>query len=698
MATITKADHQEMSKMSVDTLRKGYELMSTAIALTKLYEKNKAVTAKYVHATSRGHEAIQIALGLQLKPQDYVSPYYRDDSILLSIGMTPFELMLQVLAKRNDPFSGGRTYYSHPSLKQEDKPKIIHQSSATGMQAIPTTGIAMGIQYQERTGLVSKEKAKERPVVVCSLGDASCTEGEVSEAFQMAVLKQMPIIYLVQDNEWDISANAEETRAQDISHYAQGFKGMGLRTIDGSNFTECYSALEEVISIVRKERRPFIVHAKVPLLNHHTSGVRMEWYRDDLDEANKRDPYPKLIHQCLNAGISQNELDELASKANTLVERDYQLALAEEDPRPEDLTDHIFAPTPVLEEKGEREPAGKQATVMVDSALFAVRELMEKHPECLLYGQDVGGRLGGVFREAATLAQQFGDDRVFNTPIQEAFIIGSTVGMAATGLKPIVEVQFADYIWPGLNQLFTEVSRSYYLSNGKWPASMILRVPIGAYGSGGPYHSSSVESVVTNIRGIKVAYPSTGADLKGLIKSAYYDPNPVVIFEHKGLYWSKIKGTEGAATIEPDSDYIIPFGKARIVQQAHDEKVKAGESIAVITYGRGVYWTIEGSKNHAGNVEIIDLRTLNPLDEEAMYNAARKHGKVLIVTEESVECTFALGLMARIQKNCFEALDAPVELVGSIDTPAIPLNSTLEETLLPNGEKVQKAIAQLLAY
>ena len=200
-----------------------------------------------------------------------------------------------------------------------------------------------------------------------------------------------------------------------------------------------------------------------------------------------------------------------------------------------------------------------------------------------LYGQDVGARLGGVFREAATLAQQFGDHRVFNTPIQEAFIIGSTAGMSAVGLKPIVEVQFADYIWPGLNQLFTEISRSYYLSNGKWPISMILRVPIGAYGSGGPYHSSSIESIVTNIIGIKVVYPSTGADLKGLIKAAYLDPNPVLILEHKGLYWSKIPGTEGARTIEPDSEYIIPIGNARIVLKADNSFVNSGTSVVVIS-------------------------------------------------------------------------------------------------------------------
>ena len=671
--------------------------MSTAKALTELYELNKSVVSKYVHATSRGHEAIQLALGLQLEKIDYVAPYYRDDSILLAIGMEPYDLMLQVLAKRSDPFSGGRTYYSHPSLNNPNYPKIPHQSSATGMQAIPTTGIAMGLKYKEAIG-INDYSLDNAPVVVCSLGDASCTEGEVAEAFQMAALKQLPIIYLVQDNEWDISANAKEIRAQDVSDYAKGFKGIDVRTIDGSDFTTSYETLNEVIGLVRKERRPFIIHAKVPLLNHHTSGVRMEWYRDDLEEHKLRDPYPKLINELLSIGTSEDDIKRIEDETKSLVQSDYERALAQEDPKPEDLTNFIFAPTPILEEQGEREPASKEPTVMVDSALFAIREIMEDDKNCLLYGQDVGGRLGGVFREAATLAQQFGDDRVFNTPIQEAFIIGSTVGMSAVGLKPIVEVQFADYIWPGLNQLFTEVSRSYYLSNGKWPVSMILRVPIGAYGSGGPYHSSSVESVVTNIRGIKIAYPSNGADLKGLIKAAYHDPNPVVIFEHKGLYWSKIKGTEGASTIEPDQDYILPFGKARTVLHANQDEIEKGNSVGIITYGRGVYWALEAAEQFNGAVEIIDLRTLFPLDEDAMYNCAKKHGKVMLVTEESIECSFTLGLAARIQKQCFEFLDAPIEIIGSIDTPAIPLNSILEETILPNAEKVAEKLKNLINY
>ena len=690
------AQKNKNPKIDQNDLKKGFEYMCTAKTLAEKYEQNKEVTAKYVHATSRGHEAIQIALGMQLKPCDWVSPYYRDDSILLSIGMTPYELMLQVFAKKDDPFSGGRTYYSHPSLNRDDMPKIIHQSSATGMQAIPTTGIAMGIQYRELVGIEKDEK--EKPLVVCSLGDASCTEGEVSEAFQMAALKQFPIVFLVQDNEWDISANAEETRAQDITQYAQGFKGIEVRTIDGSNFEESYETINEVFNVVRSERRPFLIHAKVPLLGHHTSGVRMEWYRDDLEEAKKKDPYPKMINLIESKGISKTEISNIESRIKLEVDEQYERAFNAENPATDSIQDYIFAPTDITEEVGERTPKGKKKTVMVDSALFAVREIMQKHPESLLYGQDVGGRLGGVFREAATLAQTFGDNRVFNTPIQEAFIIGSTVGMSAVGLKPIVEVQFADYIWPGLNQLFTEVSRSYYLSNGKWPVSCVIRVPIGAYGSGGPYHSSSVESVLSNIRGIKLVYPSNGADLKGLLKAAYYDPNPVVMLEHKGLYWSKIKGTEKAMSIEPSEDYMIPIGRARIVQESDASFVESGESIGIISYGRGIYWSLEAMNDYKGQIELLDLRSLNPLDHEAMNTLCKKHSHIIIVTEESEECSFALGLAGRLQRDNFTFLDAPIEIVGSVDTPAIPLNSDLELALLPNADKIKKAIDKTLKF
>ena len=679
-------------------LIEAYRLMATAKALTDLYEANFKMVSKYVHATSRGHEAIQLALAMQLLPQDYLAPYYRDDAMLLGIGMSPYDLMLQLLAKRDDPFSGGRTYYAHPSLKDEDKPKIPHQSSATGMQAIPTTGVALGMQYREQLGLHVNEKGPA-PVAVCSLGDASVTEGEVAEAFQMAALRQLPILYLVQDNGWDISATAAETRSQDAAEYAEGFKGIEIIRIDGSDFVASFEALAEALQIIRSERRPVLVHASVPLLNHHTSGVRKEWYRDDLEEHEARDPFPKFRNFLIEEGLaSPKQLDQIIAKAEALVQSDFERAKEAEDPQPEDLFTHDFLPTPVTEEAGERSPVGGSPTVMVDAALHAIEELMREYPECLLYGQDVGKRLGGVFREAATLAQKFGDQRVFNTPIQEAFIIGSTVGMSAVGLKPIVEVQFADYLWPGLNQLFTEVSRSNYLSNGKWPVSTIIRVPIGAYGSGGPYHSSSIESVLTNIRGIKIAYPSTGADLKGLIKAAYHDPNPVVLLEHKGLYWSKVKGTAAAKTVEPAEDYVVPFGKARLALNAEPEQKEAGTALGIVAYGMGVHWALNAAKAFPGRISVLDLRTLYPLDENALLELAQEHGRVLVITEEPRNNTFALSLAARIQESCFEYLDAPVRTIGAENMPAIPLNEVLEMTMLLSAKKVEKAMQSLLDY
>ena len=318
--------------ISKEILLKGFKNLVTAKAMTFEYEENFKLVSKYVHATSRGHEVIQIAVGMQLLPQDYVFPYYRDDSMLLAIGMTPYELMLQVLAKKDDPFSGGRTYYSHPSLKDNDKPKIPHQSSATGMQAIPATGVAMGFWYQEAEGIAAYPSTSlgetnvsssavenyQKPIVVCSLGDASVTEGEIAEAFQMAALKQLPILYLVQDNGWDISANEAETRAQNAAEYAAGFHGLEAVSIDGTNFEESYRTIKETIATIRKERRPILVHAKVPLLNHHTSGVRMEWYRDDLEEARSRDPYPKFKKLLLDSGVDEAALQTIENELSLI--------------------------------------------------------------------------------------------------------------------------------------------------------------------------------------------------------------------------------------------------------------------------------------------------------------------------------------------------------------------------------------------
>ena len=683
--------------LAPDIQLRAYRHMALLSAMASKYEANRTI-CKYVHATARGHEAIQLATAYQLRASDYVSPYYRDDSLLLGLEFTPYELMLQLLAKADDPFSGGREYYAHPNHRGGGKPTIIHQSSATGMQVIPTTGIAHGIRYWEVQD-PSNSILSDSPVVVCSLGDASVTEGEVSEAWQTAVLHQLPILYLVQDNQWGISVTAQESRAMNAFEYAAGFKGMHRVQVDGSDFEASYRVMQDAVQYVRQHRAPILVHASVPLLGHHTSGVRKEFYREeeDLEKHHAHDPFHKWHQKLLASGIPAAELEAIRSEAEWLIEQDFDRAVQAADPDPSTVSQHVFAPTPITQEQGERSPAGAPKVIMVDAALFAIRELMQKHPEAVLYGQDVGKRLGGVFREAATLGDQFGDHRVFNTAIQEAYIVGSTAGMAAVGIRPIVEVQFADYIYPGLNQLVTELSKSCYLSMGKFPVPMVLRVPIGAYGGGGPYHSGSVESTLLSIKGIKVAYPSNAADMKGLMKAAYYDPNPVVMLEHKGLYWSKVPGTEDARTPEPDADYILPLGKANIVLQADEDYLEAGDTLLVITYGMGVYWAKEAAMEFPGQVEIIDLRTLAPVDMDLMIARIRLHGKCLMLTEEQVSHSFVQSLAGNLTEQCFSSLDAPIQVMGALDLPAVPMNMGLEKAMLPNAQKVAERMDRILS-
>jgi 2-oxoisovalerate dehydrogenase E1 component len=675
--------------------------MVTAKAMCETYEANRQV-CKYVHATSRGHEAIQVATGMQLLNCDWVSPYYRDDSMLLSLGFSPYELMLQLLAKKADPFSGGRSYYCHPSNKNKNRALIIHQSSATGMQAIPTTGLAQGLQFleQHQNANLRKGTDGQLPIVLCSMGDGAMTEGEISEALQFAALKQLPVVYLVQDNQWSISATANETRSMNAYEYAAGFKGLKRMQCDGSDFIHSYETMEQAIAYARIERKPILVHAKLPLLSHHTSGVRKEFYRsrEDLLKHGLYDPIPKLRILLSSVGVEEHVINQIEVTAGDLIKIDFQKAQAAAEPDIQSVEDHVFAPSVIKDERGERSPKKAEKIMMVDAALHAIDELMQEYPEAILYGQDVGSRLGGVFRETASLAEKFGDHRVFNTAIQEAYIIGSTVGLSALGLKPIVEVQFADYIFPGINQLVAEVAKSCYLTNGKFPIQMLLRVPVGAYGGGGPYHSGSIESTLLSIKGIKVVYPSNAADMKGLMKAAFLDPNPVIMLEHKGLYWSKVPGTEDSKMVEPGKDYIIPLGKANIILHADAGSIKRGESVCVITYGMGVYWAKAAAELHPGKVEVLDLRSLYPLDEEAIYDCTRKHGKVLVLTEEQQNNSFAEALSLRISNNCYHFLDARVEVMGAKNLPAVPLNVALEAAMLPTALKVADRISKLLAY
>src|SRR5215203_3578548 len=346
--------------IDLNLLLQTYRLMYSVKVMAETYEKNRPIT-KYVHSTSRGHEAIQLATAFNLKPHDWVSPYYRDESLLLGMGWKPYELMLQLLTKEDDPFTGGRSYYSHPNSRAGDKPQIIHQSSATGMQVIPTTGIAQGLQYlqQINSSLLQKSSEGELPVVVCSLGDASVSEGEVSEALQFAVLKELPIIYLVQDNEWGISVSSAEGRAMDAYDFAKGFKGLNAVRVDGTDFFASYDTMNDVINHVREYRKPWLVHAKVSLLSHHTSGVRKETYRskEDLARHAVNDPLPKFRDALLDM-IDDTEIKNIEEEITSSIQKQFWDAVAAEEPDASKLEEHVFIPTPVIEEKGERSPAG----------------------------------------------------------------------------------------------------------------------------------------------------------------------------------------------------------------------------------------------------------------------------------------------------------------------------------------------------
>jgi 2-oxoisovalerate dehydrogenase E1 component len=535
-------------------------------------------------------------------------------------------------------------------------------------------------------------------LVLCSLGDASMTEGEVSEALQVAVLHKLPIVYLVQDNRWGISVTADEARVMDAYTFAAGFPGMQRVRVNGSDFVQSYKTLAEVFRSVREGNGPWIVQADVPLLGHHTSGVRKEFYRNDAEwaEAEARDPGTMLRQQLGERGITDAQLSAMVEETGREVLEAFEAAKAAPDPDPSQVAEHVYAPATVLAETGDRNEQGTTKIMMVDAALYAIRDIMEDHPDAVLYGQDVGRRLGGVFREAATLAERFGDHRVFNTAIQEAYIIGSTAGMCAAGIKPIVEIQFADYIYPGLNQLVSELSKSAYLTMGKFPVQALIRVPIGAYGGGGPYHSGSIESTLCTIKGIKVVYPSNAADMKGLMKAAFLDPNPVVMLEHKGLYWSKVPGTEDARRPEPGRNYILPLGKAALALPAEEARVRDGDSCCVITYGMGVHWACAAAKTFPGRVEVLDLRTLCPLDETLVFDTVRKHGRCLVLTEDTVRNSFAEALAGRIAQHCFRFLDMPVEVMGSLDLPAVPMNTVLEAAMLPSSSKVEARLRFLL--
>jgi 2-oxoisovalerate dehydrogenase E1 component len=687
--------------LNLTTLLDAYQMMVTARTLSDTVAVRKK-DCQYMFATSRGHEAIQIATGLQLQSCDWLSACYRDDSLLLSMGFSPYELMLQLLGKKNDPFSGGRTYYAHPSSKEAGKPSILHQSSAAGMQAIPSTGLAHAIRIAEETGSMKLRKTKDGqlPIVVCSMGDVAPTEGELSEAMLLAAQQQLPIVYLVQDNLNHSIPRKEENNHHGSYDWSCIGKGLERLKCDGSNFAESFLTMMRATQIARIERKPVLVHATLSQQSYQSYELRKgsDRYQKKREEKAQLDPVVILRNVLLESGITEDDIRQIEQAVKKRVEHDFDRALHSEDPDPASVEEHVFADTPIREEMGTRTPVRGKEVGMEEAALSALEELMEAYPESVIYGLQSAGRLGGKLGSMDRFLEKFGQERVCDTGVDESYIIGSTAGMSALGMKPIVDIQCADFIYTGLNQLVNQLSKSCYLTNGKFPVQMLLRVPVGAYHGGGPYNSASIESTLLSIKGIKVVYPSNAADMKGLMKAAFMDPNPVVILEHKGLMGeNSLKNLQVQAT-EPASDYIIPLGKARIVSEADAGLLERGMTLGVISYGMGVHWALEVAAKAPGMVEILDLRSLYPLDEEAVVELVKRHGKVLIVTEEPRNNSFTEALAHRITRTCYCYLDAPVEVVGALDLPAIPMHRNLEQAMIPGVAGLGRQVDQLLAF
>lgn len=632
----------------------------------------------FFHIGGSGHEAAQIAVSRAMKPgYDWAYPYYRDLAFALQYGSTPKEILLETMHRVEGKSSGGRQMPGHFGDKDL---RIIAQSSPTGTQYLQAVGTALG---------AVKDGTDE--VVYVSSGEGTTSEGEFHEAINWASRELLPVIFLIQDNKYAISVTRrEQTAGESVYEMVKGYKGLNRYLIDGTDFFESYRIAREAVAKARKGEGPSLIHADVVRLLPHSSSDDHKKYRDpaEIEADKKRDPILKMEKFLLKEGIlDEKRIGKLREEVKTLI--DSAADWAESRPLPEAHTSqlHVYAPEFVVKKEGFEGPeiTGGKPVVLVDAINHALAEELENNPKMIIYGEDVAGKKGGVFTATKGLTDKFGWDRVFNSPLAEASIVGTAFGLSVRGFKPVVEIQFGDYIWPAFMQLRDEVSMLRYRSNGNFTCPMVIRVAVGGYIRGGLYHSQSIESFFTHIPGLRVVFPSNAADAKGLLKAACRENDPVIFLEHKGMYRQGF-----AAAPEPGKDYLLPFGMAAVT--------KEGDDITVITYGMMVHRTLSAaSKLDDVSVEVIDLRTLNPLDEETIYNSVRKTGKVLIVHEDTVFGGFGGEIAARISDTCFQNLDGPVRRVGAKDSP-VPYSPPLEQDMLPNETDILNALRDLAGF
>ena len=630
----------------------------------------------FFHIGCSGHEAAQLAAANNMKPSvDWAYPYYRDAALCLGLGMSGKDQLLAFLAKDADPSSGGRQMPQHYGNKDL---RIVTQSSPTGTQFLQAVGCSMSRKW---------EKSKE--IVYVSSGEGSTSEGEFHEALNWSSREKLPVIFHIQDNGYAISVPvSDQIAGSSVFDMVSGYENLAKYDVDGTNFFETNLAFQQAADRARKGKGPSVIVSRVVRLLSHSSSDDQRKYRSekDLELDMARDPIIKFEKDCLGANvITKKDIKDIQSEVEKYIEEAVSWVENQDDPDPKTALDHIFSDISEPEEPEINSINDK--IVMVDAINHALDEEMEVNNKMIVYGEDIADPKGGVFTATKGLTDKYGNERVFNSPLAEASIVGTAIGLAVTGWKPCVEIQFGDYIWPAMMQIRDEAACIRYRSNGAWTSPLVIRVAVGGYIHGGLYHSQSIDSYFFNIPGIRVAFPSNASDAKGLLKSSLRMDDPVIFLEHKGLYRQGY-----AATPEPDKDYVLPFGKANLIEE--------GDILTIVTWGAMVQKSIDAIKLcnlEKGDVDLIDLRTLNPIDWAAIHNSVEKTGKLLIVHEDLLTGGVGAEIAAKISDELFEELDGPIKRVAAKDCH-VPYHDLLEKEVLPQTEQIVEAVNDLMEY
>lgn len=642
----------------------------------------------FFHIGGMGHEAVQTATALALTPgRDWAFPYYRDQALCTGLGMTAEEILLCFLARDGDPNSGGRQMPQHYG---HQKWNIPSQSSPTGTQFLQATGVALAnVRHYQDAHPHNGKTADYDVTVVCS-GDGTTSQGDFHEALNWASREKAPVIFLVEDNGYAISVPVKDQVAGGkVSNLGRGYDGLVTVEVDGCDVVASYEVMKAAVARARKGEGPTLVVASVVRLLPHSSSDDQRKYRPDADlqKDKARDPIPALKRLLLERNVTTElELAELESRVKQGIDDAADRAEAAPSPPRSTAAKWVFSEDP---EPALTEPSVEgDGIVLVDAINRALAEELAKNPKMMVFGEDVAGDKGGVFTATRGLTAKFGEGRVFNSPLAESSIVGVGIGLSLRGFKPVPEIQFGDYVWTAMMQIRNEVATMRYRSNNQWSCPMVIRIPIGGYIHGALCHSQNIESFFAHIPGLKIALPSSSLDAYGLLKAAIRGNDPVLFLEHKGLYrqaWCK-------AQLPVGDDWVLPFGKAAIR--------RAGNDLTVITYGALVQRALAAAdvmKDEGVDVEVIDLRTLNPVDWPLLEASVKKTGKCLVLHEDCRFVGYGAEIAAELGERCYEYLDGPIRRLAGEDTP-VPYNWDLEEEILVQPEDVLNAVRDLARF